>query len=113
MAPHLSAKELDDIQKMSYAGKTPQQIQEKIGQYRARFADAPAAPHISQIHRVLAGKSHNRGGVEMRGRPKALKPAQITRIMTARSTLQKKYKTKKEIPARKLLSTARLSQQCS
>ena len=44
MAPHLSAKELDKIQKMTHAGKTPQQIQEHIGKARARLAHVPDAP---------------------------------------------------------------------
>ncbi len=60
MAPRRSAKELDAIQKLSCKGKTPQQVQAHIGKARARLADAPAAPHISQIHRALAGKSHDR-----------------------------------------------------
>ena len=78
-APPPSAKEFDNIQKMSNnksrprrnvrdylakqktPGKTPKQIQKNIGNARARLADAPAAPHISQIQCVLAGKGHNRG----------------------------------------------------
>ena len=83
-APPPSAKEFDNIQKMSNnksrprrnvrdylanqktPGKTPKQIQKNIGNARARLADAPAAPHISQIQCVLAGKGHNRGGSSAR-----------------------------------------------
>ena len=86
-APPPSAKEFDNIQKMSNnksrprrnvrdylakqktPGKTPKQIQKNIGNARARLADAPAAPHISQIQCVLAGKGHNRGGSSARASP--------------------------------------------
>jgi len=108
MAPHMTERELDYIQKMSGAGQTPQEIQKAIGKMRARRAEPVAAPDIKRIRAAMAGASFKRSRVETRGRPKVLSNAQVKRLIRKKNHLQRKHKTGIEITLGLIKGTARV-----
>ena len=66
MAPQLTGAELDLIHKETALGKAPSDIQKKIGQRRQR--SGKAALDITNVSKVMRGKSHRQGVKEARGR---------------------------------------------
>ena len=68
MAPHLSASELDYMQKLLLQGKSPVEIHGYLSRLRGR--KSIAAPHLTNLRRVLKGLTYKRSAIEWRGRKK-------------------------------------------
>jgi len=78
MAPHLTAQELDELQKLAHAGKTTAAIHKWLVSSRRRCG--LNAPTIDNLRRALSGKTYKRGRVEARGRKKKTTPKRIQTV---------------------------------
>jgi len=78
MAPHLTAQELDELQKLAHAGKTTAAIHKWLVSSRRRCG--LNAPTIDNMRRPLSGKTYKRGRVEARGRKKKMTPKRIQKV---------------------------------
>eukprot|EP00975_Prorocentrum_lima_P009519 2025149-Prorocentrum_lima.AAC.1 len=70
MAPHLSARELDQIRQFTAAGATPVQVHKKIVAARRRARQPPV--NLTTIRRAIAARTHQAGAPERRGRKRLL-----------------------------------------
>ena len=86
MAPHLTASELDLIQRLSHQGKLAAAIRERLRV--ARSHKGMEIPTENNIRNVLAGRTYRKGVFERRGRKKKVTRKRITMLQKARKVLQ-------------------------
>jgi hypothetical protein len=104
MAPHLSEKELDDIQK--WKDLPTSDIMERLG--RARGRRGVEVPGLRVVQRALKGDTFRRGVVEKRGRKKKLSTKNVKKMNTVRKTLIKEAKGEREVHWGDILKKARV-----
>ena len=106
MAPHLSTRELDWIYQKARVGKTPVEITALL--QRARLSKGINVPNLTNVRKVLKGKTYKRSQVETRGRKRTYTRRQVISMNSARKKLLKKAKGEKEVRWRDIQKAARV-----
>ena len=106
MAPHLTPGELDKLQEMGHAGKTPDEARAWLRKQRAKAG--VKTPTVNNVRRAMAGKTFKRGGMETRGRKKLVTAKRLVRLESARVSLQKTHEGKREVTMSMILRRARV-----
>lgn len=107
MTKHLCPAELDTVQQMAAAGKTPMQIHSRLAGRRARKGES--CPTINNIRRAMKGKTHCRGRKECRGRKKTISAKKLQCIDRVRLKLLKQAKGLKEVTLKEIKQVARFT----
>lgn len=105
MPQHLTAAELDWVQQEVRKGSSPTQIQAALNKKRARRG--AVAPHVTNIRKIINGKTYSRRRVETRGRKRTYSRAHVNAMNKARKQLLKEAKGEREVPWRKVCARAR------
>lgn len=105
MAPHLTPGELDWLHQQTAAGKTPVQVHALLRARRAR--QRKDAPDLTNVRRVLRGKTYRQGLVETRGRKRSLSRRMVLSMDRARKTLTRKAAGQTEVRWRDIVKKAR------
>jgi hypothetical protein len=95
MAPHLTMAELDQIRAKSGAGKSPVEIHRWLASYRRR--KGWMMPNLTNVRKVLRGKSYRVGLNETRGRKEKVSKKTVRKLDGLRKALIKKAKGEKEV----------------
>ena len=95
MAPHLTADELDYIQKLHEQGKAPIEVHAALAACRKKKKQQ--APHVTKVRKALKGQTYRRAAVETRGRKKALSRHMVLKMDAARKKLLKRKQGQSEV----------------
>jgi transposase len=110
MGKHLSADELDNIQKWKTAGVTTSVIQGRLLKARQRKSKRRGAtgPDITTVRRAVRGTSFKRARVETRGAKKILSTANLHALDRVRLRLIKKADNDSEVHWEDVMRAARV-----
>ena len=99
MGKHLSADELDNIQKWKAAGVATRVIHDRLLKARRRKSKrrGETGPDITTVRRAVRGTSFKRARVETRGAKKILSTANLHAVDRARLRLIKKADNDSEV----------------
>ena len=99
MGKHLSADELDNIQKWKSAGVATRVIHDRLLKARRRKSKrrGETGPDITTVRRAVRGTSFKRARVETRGAKKILSTANLHAVDRARLRLIKKTNNDSEV----------------
>ena len=99
MGKHLSADELDNIQKWKAAGVATRVIHDRLLKARRRKSKrrGETGPDITTVRRAVSGTSFKRARVETRGAKKILSTANLHAVDRARLRLIKKADNDSEV----------------
>ena len=105
MAPHLTGQELDFIHSRSALGKTPTEVHGLLAKQRAR--KGLATPDLTNLRKVIKGKTYKRGHTETRGRKLKLTKKWVDTLNAARKRLIKKTNNHREVRWQDVVKKAR------
>ena len=95
MAPHLTAAELDFVQKKDQLGKTPVQIHALLTPRRSRRG--VATPDLTNLRKAIKGMTYRRGIKETRGRKQKFSNKWVKTLNTARKKLLRSCAHRREV----------------
>ena len=105
MAPHLTGQELDFVHSQSQLGKTPTAIHGLLAVQRAR--KGMATPDLTNVRKVIKGKTYKRGRTETRGRKLKFTKKWVDTLNTTRKRLIKKTNNNREVRWQDVMKKAR------
>ena len=110
MGKHLSADELDNIQKWKAAGVATRMIHDRLLKARRRKSKrrGETGPDITTVRRAVRGTSFKRARVETRGAKKILSTANLHALDRARLRLIKKADNDSEVHWEDVMRAARV-----
>lgn len=107
MAPHLTDQEIDAIFAQHRSGKTTGQVHAWLAARRG--SRGLAAPNITNIRKVLRGRTYRRGRVETRGRKRKLSRRAVLRMNSSRKQLIKRADSTEEVHWDDVIAHARVA----
>ena len=106
MGKHLTATELDPMQAWKAQGLRTMEIFRRL--QHARASAGEGGPHLATVRRAMRGLTHKRGRVEAWGRKRALSPANVQTVNSARKRLIQKADGQNEVHWDDVIRAARV-----
>ena len=111
MAPHLTKKEIDTLRVKSGEGKTPIEIHTWLE--KARRRQGIESPNLTNVRKLLNGKTYKGNVREARGRKRILTRKHVLKLNTVRKRLLKKTDGEDKVTWGNILRVGRLAKKVS